>query len=130
VQFYKSASYCAQGSPAVEGIFSCFIHELINSAQIALPSTLNGAIAQHTSPLYPLLTQILHPWIFFWESSYDDDDNPLFLPFSHSPFLFFKTPSVSCALCKSVCDTISTPEIIVLVTNAAGRVWRDTEGKR
>lgn len=36
--FDWSASYCVQRSAAAGGIFSCFIHELINGAQIALLS--------------------------------------------------------------------------------------------
>lgn len=43
VQFNISASYCVQRSAAAGGIFSCFIHELINSAQIALLSILTNA---------------------------------------------------------------------------------------
>lgn len=39
-QFDISASYCVQRSAAAGGIFSCFIHELINGAQIALLSIL------------------------------------------------------------------------------------------
>lgn len=42
VQFDISASYCVQRSAAAGGIFSCFIHELINSAQIALLSNLTS----------------------------------------------------------------------------------------
>lgn len=42
VQFDISASYCVQRSAAAGGIFSCFIHELINSAQIALLSSLTS----------------------------------------------------------------------------------------
>lgn len=42
VQFDISASYCVQGSAAAGGIFSCFIHELINGAQIALLSILTN----------------------------------------------------------------------------------------
>lgn len=43
VQFDISASYCVQRSSAAGGIFSCFIHELINSAQNALLSSLTSA---------------------------------------------------------------------------------------
>ncbi len=42
-QFDISASYCVQRSAAAGGIFSCFIHELINGAQIALLSILTNA---------------------------------------------------------------------------------------
>lgn len=41
-QFDISASYCVQRSAAAGGIFSCFIHELINGAQIALLSILTN----------------------------------------------------------------------------------------
>lgn len=40
--FGESVSCCVEGSPAVGGIFSCFIHELINAAQTTLLSTLNN----------------------------------------------------------------------------------------
>lgn len=42
VQFDISASYCVQRPAAAGGIFSCFIHELINGAQIALLSILTS----------------------------------------------------------------------------------------
>lgn len=42
VQFDISASYCAQRCAAAGGIFSCFIHELINSSQNALLSDLTN----------------------------------------------------------------------------------------
>lgn len=41
-QFDTSASYCVQRSAAAGGIFSCFIHELINGSQTALLSILTN----------------------------------------------------------------------------------------
>lgn len=42
-EFDISASYCVHRYAAAGGIFSCFIHELINGAQIALLSILANA---------------------------------------------------------------------------------------
>lgn len=43
LQLDVSARFCVQRSAAVGGIFSCFVHELINSTDFALLSILTNA---------------------------------------------------------------------------------------
>lgn len=57
---------------------------------------------------------IPHQWIFGEEKSLCDDDDDAFVP----PCLLLST-SFLVSLSRSVCDAISTPEIIAVVTNAA-----------
>lgn len=105
------------------------------------PAHPHPSTRSHPYPSNPewITFQIIHPWIFFFfglqgvgSSSDDDDaDDTLFLLFFSFSCPPFSLHHVSSSLCKSVCDTISTPEIIVPVTNAAGRAgWeRRWEGK-
>lgn len=95
------------------------------------PAHPHPSTRSHPYPSNPewITFQIIHPWIFFFfglqgvgSSSDDDDaDDTLFLLFFSFSCPPFSLHHVSSSLCKSVCDTISTPEIIVPVTNAAGR---------
>lgn len=128
--------------PSLSPSLRCWsIHSLPGRCEKSPPSS---------SPIHPQPPLPLQPWMdhlsdhssldffFFFglqgvgSSSDDDDaDDTLFLLFFSFSCPPFSLHHVSSSLCKSVCDTISTPEIIVPVTNAAGRAgWeRRWEGK-